>query len=58
VAAFGQRHEPVSAALLAAIERRREIMRTKAMPLGKRLYAPKPRVMATHLRRCCARPRS
>ena len=58
VAAFGQRHELVSEPLLAAIERRRRVLRTKVMPLGKRLYAPKPRAMVAQLRRCCARPQS
>jgi CHAD domain-containing protein len=55
VVAFAQRRDPLNAALLAAIEQRRRSLRVKLMPLGKRLYAPKPRAMAARLRRCCAR---
>lgn len=58
VAAFGRRREPVSEPLLAAIERRRRALRTKAMRLGERLYAPKPRAMAARVGQSCARPRS
>jgi hypothetical protein len=55
VMAFGQRQQALSAPLLAAIERRRRVLRTKVMSLGKRLYAPKPRAMAARLRRWYAR---
>jgi CHAD domain-containing protein len=54
VVAFGRRHEPVGEALPAAIERRRAALRLKAMAVGKRLYALRPRAMAAHVGRCCA----
>jgi hypothetical protein len=44
--AFGRRHGTVSVRLIAAIEQRRQALRVKAMPLGKHLYAPGPRVIA------------
>jgi hypothetical protein len=57
VLAFGRRHGPASEPLLAAIERRRRALRSKAMAAGKRLYAQKPRSMAARVGCCCAPPR-
>lgn len=54
VAAYRRGKDPMSDPLQAAIERRRRALRAKAMALGKRLYAPKPRAMAARLRRSCA----
>jgi CHAD domain-containing protein len=58
LAAFGRRHEALSVPLLVAIEHRRRTLQAKAMAVGKRLYAPKPRVMVARVGRCCARPRA
>ncbi|MFI4869803.1 MAG: CHAD domain-containing protein [Steroidobacterales bacterium] len=49
VVAFGRRHRHVSEPLLAAIDQRRRVLRSKAMALGERLYAPKPRAMAARV---------
>lgn len=50
--AFGRRQGPISEPLLAAIEQRRRALQVKAMPLGKHLYAPGPRVIAERVGRC------
>jgi len=57
VVASGPRRKPVSEPLLAAIERRRRALRSRAMAAGKRLYARKPRAMAARVGRCCAASR-
>lgn len=58
VAAYAQSADLLVAPLQAAIERRRRALRAKAMALGKRLYALKPRAMAARLGRDCRRSRS
>ena len=58
VAAYRPPTDPGIAALQAAIERRRRALRAKAMVLGKRLYALKPRAMALRLGRSCVRSQS
>jgi hypothetical protein len=58
VAADRQSTDPVIDRLQPAIERRRRALRSKAMAVGKRLYAAKPRAMALRLGRSIARPRS
>jgi len=57
VAAYRRAEDAVSGPLQAAIERRRRALRAKAMALGRRLYALKPRAMAVRLGRSCARSR-
>jgi hypothetical protein len=57
-AAHRRGHDPVSAPLLAAIERRRRSLRTSAMAMGERLYAAKARAMAARVGRSCTRRRS
>jgi hypothetical protein len=55
VVAFGRSHEQLSEPLLAAIERRRRSLRSKATASGKRLYAAKPQAMAARMGRCWRR---
>jgi hypothetical protein len=57
VAAYRRAKDAVTDPLQAAIERRRRSLRAKAMALGQRLYALKPRAMAMRLGRSCARSR-
>lgn len=49
--------DPKDDPLQAAIEHRRGALRAKAMALGARLYAPKPRALAARLIRSSARSR-
>jgi CHAD domain-containing protein len=58
VAAYRQSTHSVIDPLQGAIESRRRTLRVKAMALGKRLYALKPRAMALRLGRSCVRSRS
>jgi len=52
------RQKAASGPLLAAIEQRRARLQTKALAVGQRLYARKPRSMAARIGRSCSARRS